>query len=104
MGKLFNHLNFVTMKKFKFLMPMMAFVMAIGMAFATKPNLDTGLWVQRDGEPYQLKSDPCQSTEETQCRVVFIGDPNGTVCHVYEDQMFSVPKEGGTTLPYLIME
>lgn len=78
--------------------------MAIGMAFATKTNPDTGLWVERDGILYQLKTDPCQSNEEIHCRVVFEDDPNAAVLDVYKDQGLSIPKKGGTTLPYTIME
>ncbi|HUH26919.1 DUF6520 family protein [Gelidibacter sp.] len=104
MGILFNHLNFETMKKFKFLMPMMAFVMAIGMAFATQPNSDTGLWVLRNGVPYQLKTNTCQSNEQTECYVKFFGDPTHAVYRVFEDQGLSVPKKGGVLIPYVIMD
>lgn len=104
MGILFNHLNFVKMKKFKLLIPMMVFVMAIGMAFASKINPDTGLWVERNGVPFQLKSDPCTSAQNTDCRVVFADDPNAVVHEVYTDQNLSIPKKGGTLIPYIIME
>lgn len=92
------------MKKFKFLMPMMVFVMAIGMAFATKTNPDTGLWVERNGVAYQLESDPCTSNKDIECRVVFADDPNAVVRNVYTDQGLRNHKKGGTTLPYTIME
>ncbi|MCL8008310.1 DUF6520 family protein [Gelidibacter japonicus] len=92
------------MKKFKLLIPMMVFVMGIGMAFTTKNNPDTGLWVERNGVPYQLKSDPCMSNKNIHCYVVFADDPNAVEYPVYTDQNFSIPKEGGSTLPYLIME
>ena len=104
MGILFNHLKFLKMKKFKFLIPIMVFVMAIGMAFATKTNPDTGLWVQRNGVPYQLKLDPCKSNKNIFCRVVFADDPNAVEYQVYEDQGFNIAKLSGTTSPYIIME
>ena len=92
------------MKKLKFLMPMMVFVMAIGMAFATKPNLDTGLWVERNGVPYELKSNPCTSDDDIHCRVVFADDPNFVEYKVYTDQNLTVPKKNGSVIPYIIME
>ena len=92
------------MKKFKFLMPMMAFVMAIGMAFATKTNPDTGLWVKRNGVSYQLESNPCTSKDQIDCRVVFIDDPNAIEHQVYEDQNLTIPKLNGSLTPYLIMK
>lgn len=104
MGVLFNHLNFIKMKKFKILIPMMVFVMGISMAFTTKNNLDTGLWVQRDGIPIQLKSNPCVSDDPILCRVVFADDPNAVEHQVYTDQNFVNPKKGGAIDPYVIME
>ncbi|HUH28763.1 DUF6520 family protein [Gelidibacter sp.] len=92
------------MKKFKLLLPIMVFVMAISMAFASKTSTYSGLWVERNGVPYQLKSDPCTSTENTQCRVVFADDPNAVEHQVYTDQDFNVPKLNGSLIPYIIME
>ncbi|MCK0115253.1 DUF6520 family protein [Gelidibacter sp. F63206] len=92
------------MKKFKFLIPMMVFVMAIGMAFASKINPDTGLWVERNGVPYQLQSNPCTSNKEVDCRVVFAGDPNAVEHQVYTDQNFINQKKGGTLDSYILME
>lgn len=92
------------MKKFKILIPMMVFVMGISMAFTTKNNLDTGLWVQRDGIPIQLKSNPCVSNDPILCRVVFADDPNSEEYQVYTDQNLTTPKLNGSLIPYIIME
>ena len=91
------------MKNFKFLMPMLAFVMAIGMAFANKVNVQSNGWVERDGMPYQLQNDPCDSGESTPCEVRFTDDP-GTVLQVYTDSSLQTPKIGGDTAAYIISE
>lgn len=92
------------MKKFKLLIPMMVFVMGIGMAFTPKSNGVSAGWINLNGVPYQLKFDPCTSNQDILCRVVFINDPNAVEYQVYEDQDFNTPKIGGTISPYLIME
>jgi hypothetical protein len=90
------------MKNFKFLMPMLAFVMAVGMAFANKANLQSNGWVEREGASYQLQTDPCNSSNQAQCEVIFTDDP-GTVHQVYMDEALSIPKPGGSgNLPYEI--
>ncbi|MFI2744232.1 DUF6520 family protein [Zhouia sp. PK063] len=92
------------MKKFKFLMPVMAFAMAIGLAFATNAKKATGLWVDRGGSAYELQTDPCSSTETTQCKVIFADDPNAVEHPVFTDQSLQTPKEGGTGTAYVIEE
>ncbi|WP_093406033.1 DUF6520 family protein [Salegentibacter flavus] len=91
------------MKNFKFLMPMLAFVMAIGMSFANKANVQSNGWVERDGVPYQLQNDPCDSGKEDLCMVRFADDP-GTVLQVYTDSSLQTPKDGGDTVAYIISD
>ena len=82
------------MKNFKFLMPVMAFVMAVGMAFANKANVQSAGWVQRNGSPYQLQNDPCNSGTQELCKVKFTDDLS-TIHQVYVDQTLQTPKRGG---------
>tara|TARA_B100002049_G_C15907664_1_gene302670 strand:- start:320 stop:598 length:279 start_codon:yes stop_codon:yes gene_type:complete len=91
------------MKNFKFLMPMLAFVMAVGMAFANKANVQSAGWVERDGMPYQLQNDPCESNSPNQCEVSFTDDL-GTVLPVYTDASLQVPKQGGSEEGAYIIE
>lgn len=91
------------MKNFKFLMPVLAFVMAVGMAFANKANVQTAGWVKKDGIPYQLQNDPCDLENQVDCKVIFSDDPT-TVLQVYLDSDLQDHKKGGTTIPYFIDE
>ncbi|MBZ9730766.1 DUF6520 family protein [Salegentibacter sp. JZCK2] len=91
------------MKNFKFLMPMLAFVMAVGMAFANKANVQSPGWVERDGMPYQLENETCTAPSERTCEVIFTDDPN-TVHQVYTDSDLLVPKDGGSEIPYILNE
>ncbi|WP_148211660.1 DUF6520 family protein [Zunongwangia profunda] len=90
------------MKTKKFLMPVMAIAMAVGLAFSTKADVQSNGWVERDGASYQLQTDPCNSSNQAQCEVIFTDDP-GTVHQVYMDEALSIPKPGGSGgLPYEI--
>lgn len=93
------------MKNFKFLMPMLAFVMAVGMAFANKANVQTAGWVDKDGMPYQLQNDPCNSGTDDGCEVIFTDDLN-TVHQVYTNSNLQTPKLGGSSdgEPYIIAD
>ena len=84
-------------------MPMLAFVMAVGMAFANKVNVQTNGWVERDGMPYQLQDDPCDLQNQIDCKVIFSDDPT-TVHQVFQGSDLQVPKKGGTTNPYILNE
>ena len=89
------------MKNFKFLMPVMAFVMAIGFAFANKANVESNGWVERNNMPYQLQNDPCNSGTQDPCEVKFTDDLN-TVYQVFTGPDLTTPKTGGATQPYII--
>ncbi len=89
------------MKNFKFLMPVMTFVMAVGFAFANKANVESNGWVERNGSSYQLQNDPCDMDPEELCKVVFEDDPN-TIHQVYVDQGLTIPKDGGNGSFYVI--
>lgn len=82
---------------------MLAFVMAVGMAFANKANVQSAGWVERDGMPYQLQDDPCDSPNQINCKVIFTNDPN-TVHQVYLNSNLKVLKQGGSTSPYILNE
>lgn len=98
-----NHLNFKIMKKVKVIMPFMAFVMAIGLAFANTAEVKSGGWVERNGSPYQLKNAPCTGSGYT-CKVIFANDPDGTEHAVYMNQNLQTPKPSGTQSAYIINE
>ena len=85
-------------------MPTMAFVMAIGMAFANKVNVQSNGWVERNGVATQLSNDPCTSSSSDFCRVIFADDPNGLERQVYLDQGLTMPKAGGAEDAYIISE
>jgi len=90
------------MKNFKFLMPMLAFVMAVGMAFANKANVQSAGWINLDGVATQLNNDPCEGDGST-CKVIFEEDEQERTFDVYTDQTLQVLKpsgEGGQ--PYII--
>ena len=89
------------MKNFKFLMPIMAFVMAIGLAFANKANVESNGWVERNYQPYQLQNDPCTSATSDHCKVRFMDDLS-TEYQVYTDSGLQTPKEGGNGSYYII--
>jgi len=91
------------MKNFKFLMPVLAFVMAIGMAFANKVNVQSNGWVERDGMPYQLQNDPCNAPSEIDCQVIFTDEPD-EVLQVFTDSNLLIEKTGGSGTPYILDE
>lgn len=90
------------MKIFKSLMPLMAFVMAVGLAFANKTNVESNGWVERNNMPYQLQTDPCNSGTPELCKVSFTDDPN-TVHQVYITSDLQTPKDGGSGV-YILSE
>lgn len=91
------------MKNVKKVMPMMAFVLAVGLAFANQANVQTAGWVERNGVPYQLKSEPC-SIGSQNCSVIFSSDPSGTIHPVYMDQTLQNLKPDGSGNPYIVNE
>lgn len=91
------------MKNFKFLMPMLAFVMAVGFAFANKANVQAPGWINLDGIATQLENDPCTSGTST-CKVTFEDDEDQRIFDVYTDQTLQVLKNDGTGVPYELPE
>ena len=92
------------MKSSKIVMPVMAIAMAVGLAFSTKANeQQSNGWVLRNNSAYQLQTDPCNSSSQGQCQVIFTDDPN-TVHEVYMDEELTIPKPGANPedLPYEI--
>lgn len=87
------------MKNFKFLMPMLAFVLAVGMAFANKANVQSNGWIEVDGIATQLSNDPCQGQGNV-CEVTFEEDDEKRVFTVYTDENLLIQKPSGTTIPY----
>lgn len=87
------------MKNAKFLMPMLAFVMAVGMAFANTANVQSSGWISLDGVATQLSSDPCEGVGTT-CRVIFEGDEQERIFDVFTDQSLQTLKPAGTSVPY----
>jgi len=91
------------MKNFKILMPVLAFVMAVGMAFSTKADVQSRGWVERDGMPYQLQNDPCGVQNQIDCKVRFSDDLN-TIHQVYTTSALTILKKGGSATPYILNE
>lgn len=94
----------MSIMKTKVFLPMLAFIFAIGMAFAT---------VNLEPEPEMLASDyilvgsswitiPEQNCQEGQfnCQVRY--GQNGPVLDVYDEMDDDVPKSSGTELPTVI--
>ncbi|PKD19480.1 hypothetical protein APR41_16090 [Salegentibacter salinarum] len=92
------------MKLKKFLLPMMAFIFAIGMAFATvnmepEPEIPESdnyatMYVHINGEWYDIQVDCEIGTSD--CIVEFDEDPTlGATYEVYNSDDFNDPAEGG---------
>ena len=83
------------MKK-KFLLPMMAFVFAIGMSFATeKSTADaTSDWALTPNGPVEIAEiTNCGNQDQISCKAQL--SPEGAFFPVYEDEGLSIPKMGG---------
>lgn len=104
MGILFNHLNYVKMKKFKLLIPMMVFVMAIGMAFTPKSNGLSAGWINLNGVATPLNNHPCDNGTEEDCKVTFEDDPDGHVYTVYINEALITPVTSSKVDPYVMAE
>ncbi|MDT0644518.1 DUF6520 family protein [Zunongwangia sp. F363] len=91
------------MKKSKILMPVMAFVMAIGLAFANKANVQSAGWINLDGVATQLNDDPCNGTGFS-CRVTFEDDEQERIFTVYTNQSLQTPKPSSSLSPHSLPE
>ncbi|MAZ29307.1 MAG: hypothetical protein CL868_19825 [Cytophagaceae bacterium] len=87
------------MKKSKFVLPFLAVIMAVGLAFANN-NLQANGWIDLDGTPTQLSSDPCMGSGYD-CKVIFEDDPQERVFDVYTDSNLNVHKSSGVANPYI---
>ena len=85
-------------------MPLFAFILAIGLAFANKANVQSAGWVERNGVAYQLQNQACTSASDDLCKVIFANDPNGVEHQVYMEESLTTPKRGGSNEPYIINE
>ncbi len=74
--------------------------LAVGLAFANTANQSNG-WIDLDGTPTQLSSDPCTGTGYD-CKVRFEEDPNQQVFEVYDDMLLTIPKQSGVETTYVI--
>lgn len=83
-------------------MPMLAFVMAVGMAFANKANVQSAGWISLNGTATQLSADPCESPGSFDCKVIFEGDEQERTFEVYTDQSLQTFKESPTNNPYVL--
>ena len=92
------------MKNLKLTMPLMAFVLAVGLAFANKANVQSAGWVERNGVAYQLQNEACTSNTDDLCKVIFAHDPNGVEHQVYMGESLTNEKRGGSNVPYIIFE
>ncbi|MDO6602104.1 DUF6520 family protein [Arenibacter palladensis] len=89
------------MKKLKLILPMMAFIFAIGLSFAFMGDTGSGAWINYNGVPTELELDPCQGNGND-CKVVFEDDPNQTEHTVYTDDTLSQTRKSNNPEPYII--
>lgn len=92
------------MKKLKILLPMLAFIFAVGMAFATtdlkeQPEIQSFDYIQMDGNWEAVPEQTCPGTGYV-CRVQF--GTNGTPHDLYENKGDAVPKSSGSPDPIIL--
>ena len=95
-----NLLILFIMKKSKIMIPVMTLGLAVGLAFANTANQSNG-WIDLNGTPTQLSSDPCTGTGEN-CTVTFEEDPEQRVFNVYTDMNLITLKPSSVQTPYVI--
>jgi len=91
------------MKNLKSMMPVMAFVFAVGLAFADTADVQSPGWVERNGAPYQLENETCNAPTTDKCQVIFTDDPDN-VHQVFTGSDLNEPKDGGMGVPYILNE
>lgn len=85
------------MKKLKFLLPLLAFVMAIGMSFATvRLDFDPDNDYIRQGSSWHAIPEVTCNPQDDACLVRL--QPNGQVYQVYDAPDLSTAKEGDGTV------
>lgn len=91
------------MRNSKFLMPVLAFVMAVGMAFTTNEDVQSNGWIVINGVPTQLDDDPCTGSGNI-CEVRFDNDPLQRNFRVYTDETLETLKSSSSAEPYVLPE
>ena len=92
------------MKKLKILLPMLAFIFAIGMAFATtdlkaEPEVQALDYYQENGIWKSVPEQNCQGTKYI-CEVQ-IG-VNGPIYPLFDEMNDELPKRSGTKTPFIV--
>ncbi|WBL22327.1 DUF6520 family protein [Zunongwangia sp. HRR-M8] len=94
------------MRNVKFLLPMLAFICAIGMAFATvdlkpdpEPEMQAMDYILLDGEWEAIPEQNCQGTDDI-CRVQL--GANGPVFEVFDELGDNNAKPSGEGTPQVI--
>lgn len=90
------------MKPLLKVVPLMAFVLTVGFAFANKEPVQSAGWVELNGTAQQLQSNPCVSPTNDLCKVIFASDPSSQEHQVYMDENLTTPKRNGSTEAYII--
>ncbi|UGU15738.1 DUF6520 family protein [Sinomicrobium kalidii] len=96
------------MKKFKFILPVMAILCSVGLSFASVFSaMNTGLFVElQDGTPYELQTQVnCEVNEQlsNQCEVIIESlAPEEGPYQVYDDSSFSTPLKTNEVPPIVI--
>src|SRR5690606_38106908 len=97
------------MKNLKTMLPILAFVLAVGMSFAfVDSSSNTGRFIQlSDGTPYELQTGvDCENDEQllNNCEVIVENqDPQGPY-QVYEDSGFTMPIKTNSITPIVILK
>ncbi|RXG12903.1 hypothetical protein DSM03_10848 [Leeuwenhoekiella aestuarii] len=82
------------------MIPVMTLGLAVGLAFANTATVANG-WINVNGTPTQLGSEPCQGTE-VNCQVIFEDDPQLRVFDVYTDMSLTTKKHSGSEEYYIL--
>lgn len=94
------------MKSFKLMLPMLAFVLAIGAAFAftssTEVDFYANGYIQIDGMWHQVEVD-CEQQAAFDCVVQIEGEPEETY-QVYAEENTSTPLKGTAPVPKVISD
>ena len=86
------------MKK-KFFLPMMAFVFAIGLSFATERSTADPSWDYYMTEVGKMSIEEvtnCGNDEEAECTIQLV--PNGPAYELFDDEALTIPKFGGNRI------
>jgi|SRR5690606_3751777 len=94
------------MSKIKFVLPMLAFVLAIGMSFAFTSATEEGFYsigyIELDGQWYEVNVD-CQTTSDYKCEVQIMGETQPNSVHTQPDAA-SPFLESNTLTPKVITD